>query len=95
MNYEEKNIFNLKEINDLPKNVSKEIKINKRHDVARKLLSLFDIKKELSINEILVGLYRVYKIVKTRIWVSSTLYNLKRSNIIKNITNKTFGRIEE
>lgn len=78
-------LFDLKNLDDLPEDVKKEVApLGLRKDTEM-LLSLFDIKNQLSIDEIVVGLMRKHGLKKKRSWVSSTIYNLKRRNIIKKI----------
>ena len=67
---------------------SKATKLINVRDDAQHLLDLFSVKSELSIDEIIVGLYRNNGLEKSRTWVSSTLYNLKRKNLIKKTDNK-------
>jgi hypothetical protein len=76
-------IFDLNNLDDLPEDVRKEVApLGLRKDTEM-LLSLFDIKNQLSIDEIVVGLMRKHGLKKKRSWVSSTIYNLKRREIIK------------
>lgn len=88
------NIFNLDKIDDIPDNCKKQLKLINIRDDAKKLLDLFDKKQVLTIDEIIVGMYRLYKIEKTRIWVSSTLYNLSRKKLVKKIDG-TKGEYEK
>jgi len=86
-----KNNFDLKNIEDIPNNLKKELKLNRISSHSKKLLSLFEKKNILCIDEIIVGLYRLYKLEKTRTWVSYTLYNLnKKINIIKSPNKKGY-----
>ncbi len=87
-------IFNLDKTDDLPENFKKELKLLNIRDDTRHLLDLFERKNKLSIDEILIGLYRLHKIIKTRIWVSSTLYNLSRKNLIRKVAG-TKGQYEK
>lgn len=83
---ESNDIFNLENTSDLTNDCKKQLKLLNMRDDAKRLLELFDKKSPLSIDEIIVGLYRLYKLEKTRVWVSSTLYNLSRKNLIKKIS---------
>ncbi len=78
-------VFDINKTDDLPESCKKNLKLLNMRDETKKLLDLFEIKNKLSIDEILVALYRLHKIEKTRSWVSSTLYNLSRKNLIKRI----------
>lgn len=76
------NIFDTKNIDDLPASVKKNIE--KRTDTTTfKIVSLFDIKKELSVEEVIVGLYRMYKIEKPKERLCSILHFLKKSGRIE------------
>ena len=81
----EENIFNLDKIDDLPEAYKKQLKLLNVRDDTRSLLALFDLKDNLSIDEILVGMYRLYKVEKSRVWVSSTLHNLGKKGLIRKI----------
>lgn len=87
-------IFNLEKIDDLPEKCVKELKLLNIRDDTKQLLALFERKKRLSIDEIIVGLYRLHKLEKTRTWVSATLYNLSRKDLVKKITG-TKGEYEK
>ena len=79
------NIFDLEDTNDLPKEVKSQLRLLGLRQNSMYLLSLFEIKPTLTIDEILVGLKRKYNIQTTRGWISSTIYNLKRRNILKKV----------
>jgi len=81
----EENIFNLDKTDDLPEAYKKQLKLLNVRDDTRSLLALFDLKDNLSIDEILVGMYRLHKVEKSRIWVSSTLHNLSKKGLIRKI----------
>jgi hypothetical protein len=85
--------FDTKNICDLSDKVKQELKINKVHLKTRKLLKLFEIKKSLTKDEIIVGFYRVHGISVKRTWLTATLYNLcKRGILKKNKENGEFYR---
>jgi hypothetical protein len=81
-------IFNLDRVDDLPDSCKKELKLVNIRDEGMMLLGLFDIKNPLSFDEIIVGLYRLNKLEKTRTWVSATLYNLSKKGLVKKIKGK-------
>jgi hypothetical protein len=81
-------IFDLEDLKDLPDSVKTILNVHSLGMESTFLLNLFKIKKQLSINEIIVGLYRNHGLIKTRSWVSSTLYNLHRKNLVEKIGNK-------
>lgn len=84
----EDKIFNLNDLSDIPAEIHDNLKIIKIHEEGKKLLSLFDIKKELSLDEILVGYFRKFGKIKDRAWVSSNLYNWTRSKLITRVPGK-------
>jgi hypothetical protein len=87
-----RDIFDLENIEDITKECKKNLKLTGLHNDTEQLLSLFDILEPLSIDKIIVGYYRKYKIVKTRTWVSSTLYNLSRKKIIIKNSNGDYRK---
>lgn len=76
-------LFNYKDISDFPEECKQQLKPLRVREQTKKLLELFDRKSPLSIDEIIVGFYRLYNINKTRSWVSSSFYNLCKKNLIK------------
>ncbi len=82
---ENENIFDLEDIGDLPESTVKQLRRLGLRKNTQLLLELFEIKSQLSIDEILVGLRRKYDIKATRGWVSSTIYNLKRRDLLKRV----------
>lgn len=79
-------LFDLKNVTDIPETL--QLKIHNLSATTDKILKLFAIKAELSIDEILVGLYRKYKIERSRNWISATLYNLKKRDYILKVNGK-------
>jgi hypothetical protein len=74
-------VFNLFDLSDLPeKIVDRIVQVE-----TRRILSLFEIKKRLSVDEVIVGLYRAHKIEKSRGLVSSHLYALSKRKLIKKV----------
>jgi hypothetical protein len=88
-----KDIFDLNEVEDLPDFCKKQLKLINIHIHTQRLLELFALKSELTVDEIVVGMYRKYGLEKTRVWVSSTLYNLKRRDLIKKIDKEKYARV--
>ena len=80
-------VFNLSDISDLSFESKQQIRLRNFQLKAetRLLLNLFNIKSQLTINEIIAGLERLHGIKRGRNWVSKTLNNLKTSNLIKKI----------
>jgi len=82
------NIFDLENLNDLSKTTKEQIMPSRLRQNTIKLLALFEIKAHLSIDEIVVGMYRKYKENVKRTWVSSTIFNLKKMGKIKRAEGK-------
>jgi len=74
----ESDIFNIDCIDDVPHELKKEI-LGERYRAgigSVSILKLFNVKAQLSVDEILIGLYRKFGIKKNRRWVSLTMHNL-------------------
>lgn len=80
-------IFSLTHVADLPREISSKVNIqrNSIRENTQKVLDLFLIKKKLSISEIMVALYRVYNLEKSRGWIATTLYNLAQKKYLKKL----------
>ena len=81
-------IFELENLRGLSKGLISELKTRRFSEDSRKFLSLFEIEEELSIDHILVGMARKYKLNKKRLWVISTIFNLKKAGLIEVVENK-------
>jgi len=81
-------IFDTNKIDDLPDDFKQEVNVLNIRQETKMLLKLFEQKRQLSISEILVSLFRSCNLRKKRTWVSSTLYNLARRNIVKKLDGK-------
>lgn len=82
------NIFDLTDVSDIPDEISTEL----TYDVfAQNILTLFNkAGRNLTINEITVGYYRLFKEVKTKRQIMLKLYNMARAKEakIKSIPNR-------
>ena len=66
---------------DLPEELKKELNLSS--DADNKILELFKrAGGTLNISEVLVGLYKVHSQIKTRQFVSSTLYRMRKKNLL-------------
>lgn len=81
-------IFDLQELKDIPPELKKMVNRVQINANTRKVLALFELKNILSIDEILIGLYRCHNIIQSRVWLSSVLYNLAKRKSIKRIKGK-------
>jgi hypothetical protein len=90
-------IFDLDDLNDLPEEVKKHVRPLGLRLCTMRLIDLFELQPQLSIDEIIVGLSRKYKINKSRSWVTSTIYNLKKRNVIRRVPNfnKLYEKVNE
>jgi hypothetical protein len=88
-----KDIFSLENRDDLSKEVINNLRLIKAHSKAIQMLELFDIKNELSVDEIIVGLFRKHRVNATREWITSTLYNLRRKNYVKLISKGRYRKV--
>lgn len=78
-----KNIFDLKNLDDLAPEIKTQLfKEGKSHQSI--ILSLFDIKNELTKDEIIVGLSRMYSVSRSRAQISNSLYMLKKKCLLEN-----------
>lgn len=71
------NIFDMKNLDDLPDSVKEGISSNA---YTEKIIKLFRMaKRPLTIDEVTVAYYRVYKEVRTRRQINSKLYGLTKA----------------
>jgi len=59
-------IFDLNNISDLDKDIVSELKSHKQNKEDSQIISLFKIKDNLNVDEVIVGLARRYNLKKTR-----------------------------
>lgn len=80
-------IFNITNLSDLPEDMKKAVESRKYDEFEQKILELFHIaNRPLSINEIMVALYRKYNVNKNRRQVMNKLYQMASpSNAIAEI----------
>ena len=75
------NIFDLIDISDIPDEISTDL----NYDVfAQNILTLFNkAGRNLTINEITVGYYRQFNVIKTKRQITVKLYNMARARKAK------------
>ena len=90
-----KDIFDLKNLSDIPLELKENLQVSRGRfsEAGRQILSLFDLKNELSLDEILVGMFRKYNVVTTRNCISSNVYNYRRMNLIKMVDKGVYKKI--
>lgn len=82
-------IFDLDDISDITKFTRKQLKlITNLNQKDKNILALFEKKNRLTMNEIIVGLFRMYDIEVKRTWVANRLYALSQTEKIKKIPGK-------
>lgn len=77
----EKDLFDLTDVSDIPAEISSELS----NDVfAQNILKLFNkAGRNLTINEITVGYYRQFNVIKTKRQIMLKLYNMARAREAK------------
>lgn len=74
-------LFDLQNLSDLPKDFREELSINRRDDFEMQIIDLFKrAGGELSLDQVQVGFYRLYKERKERKQIMSKLYNMSRKS---------------
>lgn len=77
----ESNIFDLSDVSDIPEKISSELSCDM---FAQNILTLFNkAGRNLTIDEITVGYYRLFKEVKTKRQIMLKLYNMARAREAK------------
>lgn len=89
------NIFDMENIDDLPEDLKGKMRDKKTGliNYQKKVINLFKEKNILTIDEIIVGLFRLHNIVKTRISVSSVLFSIQKKELIKRIDSGKYELI--
>jgi hypothetical protein len=78
------NLFDLENTDDLALELKKMLKPFSFNATLREMIiALFKIKDTLSIDEVMVGLYRNNKQIKSRVAVGMCLYKLKKEKIVR------------
>lgn len=87
----EAEIFDLDDLSDLPKSVRERVFRAIYGANTGNVLSLFKIKHTLTIDEIIVGLYRTASTEKSRAWVNSCVYNLTKRGLLKRVSSGVYS----
>lgn len=88
------NIFDVSSVDDLPQELKKELKKKNLNANDDKILELFLDKSDLTIDEILIGLYRKHKVIQKRSWVSNRLFSLSKAGKIKKTKKGVYAAIK-
>jgi hypothetical protein len=81
-------LLDLADISDLPDDIKNSLAKRAGDTISDKILSLFEIKNPLSIDEIIVGLYRGYKMKKPRHAIQTYMVHLRTNNEIKRLPGR-------
>lgn len=80
----ESELFTVYRLSDLPETLREQIKCSEKMDeLSRKILSLFDKKAILDLDQIQVGLYRAYKLETERSKVSTQIVALIKKKLVE------------
>ena len=96
MNKKEKSndIFLIDE--SLPQKLKNELQQLKKSNLWEEILSLFEYKEKLTLDEIMVGLYKKYKTIVTRRKISTAITNnIKRKGKLKRVGIAIYKKIKE
>lgn len=90
MNYTEK------ELNELPEELKKELKILKKNDLENEILNIFKTsqKKTVSIDEILICLFRSTNTIYKRNFISNKIYRMTKKGLLKGLKERGFYSLE-
>ncbi len=88
-------IFDMKNIYDIPEGLRNYLSKSKEKTYKDMLLSLFDIKKELTRQEMIVGLIRDYKLDKSQQWFSNLISQHMRRGNIKRIETNLYEKVSK
>ena len=89
------NIFDMESTDDLPEDMRNKILNKKDISISLKVLSLFDLKKELTCFEVMVAIFRKFGLEKKPPYIRTTLSNMARSGLVERVASSTFRRIEK
>jgi hypothetical protein len=85
-----KDDFDIEDLTDLPLVIRKKVKVNQRLNVMGPVMKLFRDRNILSIDEVLVALYRRYKIGPHRSSLHSSLNNLVTKGYLRKVGMGTY-----
>lgn len=78
---EEKDIFDLSDLSDLPQNIKSELNVMKRDEFENKIIDVFRrARRDITLDEVTVGYFRLHNEEKERKQIMSKLYNMSRNN---------------
>ncbi len=78
---EEKDIFDLSDLSDLPQSIKSDLNVMKRDEFEKKIIEVFRrAKRDITLDEVTVGYFRLHNEQKERKQIMSKLYNMSRNN---------------
>lgn len=87
-----RNIYEIGFINDyekLPKAIKKELCFGKMDDLSEKIIDVLNFYEGVAnIDEIIVGMYRMFEVIKTRDYYVGKLYKMAKNNLINSVKGK-------
>ena len=78
-------VNNVFDDSNLPAKIRKHLKNKGSLGVAASVLELFKLKDTLSIDEVVIGMYKKNKKLVARHYVSAILFNLSKKHLIANV----------
>ena|SRR5208337_4601730 len=88
------NLFDLKKVDDLPIQIREDISRFKM-STSEKILALFEYKQILTCEEIQVGIFRMFNVLRRTTGIASSLYNLRNRGLIKAVRKGLWTRVIE
>ena len=77
---EEKDIFDLSDLSDLPLSIKSDLNVVKRDDFENKIIEVFRrANRDIKLDEVTVGYFRLHNEQKERKQIMSKLYNMSRA----------------
>ena len=78
----DESIFNLIDISDIPESMQRRLTGYKSFRMTHYICQLFEIKDKLSIDEVMIGLYRHFGHERTRVWVRNILSDMVKNKFL-------------
>lgn len=82
-------IFSLKNVEDIPEHIQKDLSFNKKHGLSKRIIYLITIaERPLGIDEIMVGLYRKFGVKKSKNQIHRKMYYMNKDGHVKRGSKK-------
>jgi hypothetical protein len=77
---EDRDIFDLSDLSDLPPSIKSDLNVVKRDEFENKIIEVFRrAKRDVTLDEVTVGYFRLHNEQKERKQIMSKLYNMSRA----------------